>query len=77
MSNQSNLPAPDPITWDFTVNEQGFMSRYGRLGEEFYKQFLPLGLPDPSKHPPKRIIPRLYALALYHHKLSQSQLSSS
>ncbi len=57
-SNPNNL-----IAWNFQIADQGFITRYGVAGPNYYKQFLPGGLVVPELHPPKRIDPRLYQRA--------------
>ena len=52
-----------PILWEFSIAAQGFVTRYGRLGDALYKQYLPFGVEDRFAHPPKKIDKRLYALA--------------
>jgi hypothetical protein len=52
------------ITWTFTVSGQTMVARYGRLGPDYYKQYLPAGLPVPERHPPRRISKLMYELAL-------------
>lgn len=52
-----------PISWEFQITNQGFVSRYGKLGSEFFRQYLPFGIEDTTAHPPKKIDPRLYELA--------------
>lgn len=59
MENEANK-LEDRITWDFTVDEQGFASRYGHWGVFYYKQFLPAGMAMPIMHPPKLIPKMLY-----------------
>ena len=38
MIDRLAVPAEDLITWEFQVEKQGFITRYGRAGLEFYKQ---------------------------------------
>lgn len=51
------------VNWSFTLVEQGQVSRYGKLKDNFYKQFLPGGLELPDRHPVKKIDQRVYNLA--------------
>jgi len=51
------------ITWDFTLAREGQVSRYGRVGEMYVKQFLPAGIEFPERHPPRAIDGRTYQLA--------------
>ena len=51
------------ISWDFEVTMQGLTSRYGKLGDKFYKQFLPGGQTFEERYPPKVISKRAYELA--------------
>lgn len=51
------------IEWQFTVSEQGMMSRYGMLGGFFYKQYLRNGVAIPFLSPPRRISVPQYLLA--------------
>jgi hypothetical protein len=60
ITNEQRRPR---ITWQFQLAEQGSSSRYGVLGFDYYKQYLPGGLVLPIVHPPKRISEQLYNLA--------------
>jgi hypothetical protein len=51
------------IAWKFTLSSQGFITRYGVLGGQFYKQVLPGGIPVPNLYPAKPITQRQYELA--------------
>ncbi len=51
------------VSWSFTLIEQGQISRYGKLKDTFYKQFLPGGIEVPARHPVKKIDQRVYDLA--------------
>ncbi len=51
------------ISWQFNVAEQGRVSRYGVYGGDYWKQFLPHGVPFPELHPPKKINQQMYELA--------------
>lgn len=70
MSNMPAFKRPLPITWDFQIQAQGFVSRFGHLGEDFYRQYLPFGVLDDQAHPPKKILPQLYNLAKLKYKQS-------
>jgi len=58
------------ITWDFEVSAEGNRVRYGRIGNHFYKQFLPGGIEVPQIHPVKEIDQRLYEFANRRRKAS-------
>jgi len=62
MSDAKLYPA-GLITWDFVVTEQLKVSRYGHMGQSYYKQFTPYGLELPDRHPPQRISLRTYEMA--------------
>ncbi len=64
MAGESNLLS-DYITWEFTAQIGGIVSRFGRLGERYYKQLLPFGKEDAARHPPREISKRMYDLAKY------------
>ncbi len=64
MTPKDNVELQRAITWDFTINEGAFVARYGKLGEDHYRQFLPAGIPNPALHPPRKIHEALYQLAL-------------
>jgi hypothetical protein len=51
------------IIWDFSVTEQGHVARYGHMGSDYYKQFMPYGLELKDRHPPLRIDRLVYDLA--------------
>jgi hypothetical protein len=51
------------VDWDFVITTQLKVSRYGRFGPLFYKQFLPYGIETPDQHPPQRIDQRTYEMA--------------
>ena len=51
------------IKWEFTVTLQTKVTRYGRVGETYYRQFLPAGIEVPEIYPPRAIAQRLYEMA--------------
>jgi len=55
--------SPGGIIWDFSLTEQGHVARYGHMGQEYYKQFMPYGLEIAGQHPPQRISQQVYNLA--------------
>lgn len=68
MSDRLVIPAADNIKWEFQIERQGFMVRYGRAGGEFYKQMITgFGGALPNNQI-KRIERRSFVLA---HKLSR------
>lgn len=67
---------PDPerlsnqIRWQFTLTASEVTApsirravRYGTLAGEFYKQYLPSGVPLPKIYPPRKIPKTLYDVA--------------
>ena len=56
-------PSPGGIIWDFSVTEQGHVARYGHMGSDFYRQFLPYGLEIKGQHLPQRIGKQVYDMA--------------
>jgi hypothetical protein len=63
-------PSWGGIIWDFSVTEQGHVARYGHMGSEYYKQFMPYGLEIAGQHPPLRISQQVYELAKRFYKRS-------
>jgi hypothetical protein len=61
------------ISWQFTLTEQGFQSRYGIYQGDYYKQFLTGVGVVTDKNPPRRISRAQYALAK---QLNQAQPGS-
>jgi len=62
------------IIWDFSVTEQGFVARYGHMGQEYFKQFMPYGLEITARHPPQRIDRKVYELARRFHGKSLTSI---
>jgi len=63
MSPRVPIPSQDFVTWEFQVEQQGFITRYGRLGTQFFKQVVlqsgaPISVPGV-----KRISGEVYELA--------------
>jgi hypothetical protein len=67
-------PSPGGIIWDFSVTEQGYVARYGHMGPEYYKQFMPYGLEITTRHPPQRIDREVYELARRFHGKSLTSI---
>ena len=64
-------PAEDIIKWEFQVEQQGFITRYGKSGGEYYKQTVLLsGIKTDNLHQVKRIGPVVYSLALRRSKIA-------
>lgn len=57
------LQISDRIHWLFEVAEQAKVSRYGTYGGDYWKQYLPNGIPFPELHPPKKISKTVFDLA--------------
>lgn len=51
-------------TSDFLLSDQGFVTHYWVSQGEYWKQFLPAGIPFPARYPPHRITLQAYSLAL-------------
>ncbi len=64
---------PAPIKWEFQISLQGFVTRYGVMGGEYYRQYLPFGVRDDIAHPPKRIDAKLFQIAKQKHTQTQSR----
>lgn len=64
MAVQDARALQEAVQWQFTLQEQSAVSRFGTLNGEFWKQYLSHGIPFPELHPPKKILPKLYDLAL-------------
>lgn len=62
MVDRLAIPAEDLITWEFQVEQQGFITRYGRAGLEFYKQTVLQSGAAPNLHPVKRISAETYEM---------------
>jgi hypothetical protein len=56
-------PLSQSVNWDFQVTMQNHVTRYGRLGDKFYKQYLPAGIVLDDPHPAKEISRQMYDLA--------------
>ena len=67
MIDRLPIPAEDLITWEFQVEQQGFITRYGRAGLEFYKQVLIQSGAAPSQYPVKRISAAAYTMGKRFH----------
>ena len=62
MIDRLPIPAEDLITWEFQVEQQGFITRYGRAGSEFYKQTILQSGAAPNLYPVKRISAAAYTM---------------
>ncbi len=63
MIDRLATPAEDLITWEFQAEKQGFITRYGRAGLEFYKQTILQSGAVPNLHPVKRISATAYEVS--------------
>ncbi len=63
MVDRLAIPAEDIIEWDFQVEQQGFITRYGHAGLEFYKQTVLQSGAVPGLHPVKRISSAAYVMS--------------
>jgi len=63
MIDRLPTPAEDLITWEFQVEKQGFITRYGRAGLEFYKQVVLQSGAAIAAPGVKRISGNIYELA--------------
>lgn len=52
------------VEWKFQVEQQGFMTRYGKAGDLFFKQTILPGKTDAFSYPVKRISEKVYETAL-------------
>lgn len=62
MIDRLAIPAEDLITWEFQVEQQGFITRYGRAELEFFKQIILQSKAVPKLHPVKRISSEAYTM---------------
>ncbi len=63
MNDRLVIPAANVIKWEFQVQRQGFITRFGRAGGEYYKQtILQSGIATPS-YPVRRTDKRTFTLA--------------
>jgi len=53
-------PLSDQIRWEFKTALGFNQARYGRLGPQHFRQYLPGGQVIETLHPPKVIDPRIY-----------------
>jgi hypothetical protein len=51
------------INWEWTMGLDRFTTRYGRLGDHYYRQFMPFGIINDTEYPPKRISEKVYQMA--------------
>ena len=60
------LPVPTEgiIEWQFQVENQMFITRYGKAGNSFYKQVVMGGKAPATPYPVKRISRDVYEIAL-------------
>jgi len=65
----------DAVKWEFTVAEQGFVARYGKSANFYYRQVLPGGIEMPDRYPPRRISKWTYDLAAGVHARIQEKKS--
>ena len=64
MIDRLPVPAEDLVTWEFQVEQQGFITRYGSGGGFFYKQVILQSGAAPDTYPVKRISPEVHKIAL-------------
>ncbi len=69
MIDRLHIPKTDFILWVFQVEQQGFIARYGRAGNDYYKQSVLLSGQAVPIYPAKLISKRVYETAL---RLSQN-----
>lgn len=62
MIDRLAIPSEDLITWEFQVEKQGFITRYGRAGLEFYKQNVLQSGTKIGRFTPKRISAAAYTM---------------
>ncbi len=61
------IPSEDLVTWEFQVEQQGFITRYGRAGTQFFKQVVLQSGAVPSLYPVKRIGSAAYTMGKRFH----------
>ena len=57
------IPSENLVTWEFQVEQQGFITRYGRVGTQFFKQTILQSGAAPNLHPVKRISAEAYEMS--------------
>ncbi len=67
MIDRLSIPAEDLIKWDFQVEKQGFITRYGFTGFNYYKQVILQSGATPVQHPVKRISAAAYTMGKRFH----------
>jgi len=63
MVDRLAIPAEDIIEWEFQVEQQTFITRYGVSGGLFYKQVILQSKAFPTLHPVKRMSATAYHFA--------------
>ena len=51
------------VGWEWTMGLEKFVTRYGRLGEYYYRQYTPFWIVNDVEYPPKRIGEKVYQMA--------------
>jgi len=64
MPDRLGLSPGQTITWEFQVEQQGFISRYGSSGGLYFKQTVLQSTSKIFPYPIKRIDERVYKTAL-------------
>ncbi len=63
MAQANREPSSMAVTWDFSIAEQAFVTRWGHNETGYFKQFLPGNIEHPAQYPPKRVNERQYNIA--------------
>ena len=64
------------VQWQFTIQAQGFQTRWGILGSFYYSQFMPGGVVNNAANPPRRVGYVAYQLARRQYLRDHHQPSS-
>ena len=60
MAAMTQVNLMDTISWDFELISQGSVVKYGHIGAQYYKVYLPGNLYAPTLHPIKTITQALF-----------------
>ena len=63
MSPSIPIPAEDLVVWEFQVEKQGFITRYGFAGYRYFKQVILQSGLSTDLYTVKHISPEVYNLA--------------